>query len=130
MTLVPRDQPVGGRAIDSNLRPSILRNNTMPGADCVVMAKSIQPSLLKSKEVMEVADFAVPGNGFDAAHFPSRGLVKSTGAPDSLVTTMSTARSLFTSLAMAAVPLPLKVRAVSAVTSVKVLLPLLRKSWP
>src|SRR4051812_21093158 len=124
--LVPRCHPEEGRGTSSNFLPSKLRNKRMPGAFGMVMAKSIHPSLLKSRLVMEVAPAAESGHGVVDVHFPSRGFVNTTGGADSRVATISTARSLFTSLAMAAVPACSNVNAASAVRLAKVLLPLLR----
>src|SRR6185369_12637571 len=125
--LVPLFQPVAGSATCSNFFPSRLRSNSSPGAASVVKAKSIQPSLLKSRVVLEVPPETPSGHEDDEFHFPSRGLRNRTGEPPSRVAIRSTARSLLTSLAMRDVAAPSKVIAVSLVESVKVLLPLLRQ---
>src|SRR5208283_697003 len=91
-------------------------------------ARSIQPSLSKSNATAPAVGAGMSEvQGVVALNLPSRGFSSTSGDFSQPVTTKSIARSLFTSLAIAATDGLSPPRAVSFVQSVNVPLPLLRQ---
>src|SRR5689334_8907421 len=106
----------------------MIRHKMMPGDSECLNTTSIQPSLLKSNTLAPtVGAFIGVAHAWLTGKRPSRGLEYTTGALCQFVTTRSTARSLLRSLAIAPRLGLCPASPVSAVTSVKLLLPLLRQ---
>src|SRR5271168_1884105 len=124
----PRIQSRSGRFTRSKDFPLLLRQRLRPGAPQWVKARSIQPSLLKSR-----ATTPAVGAGMSLLHgvvdwkAPSRGFRYTMGDFCQPVTTKSMARSLLMSLAIAPTEGAVPARAVSVVQFVNVPLPLLRQ---
>src|SRR5580704_12479013 len=124
----PRIHSRSGRFTRSKDFPAALRQRLRPGEFQCVKARSIQPSLLKSKATAPIVG---PGISLDqgrlAVKAPSRGFKYMSGDFFKPVTTRSIARSLLISLPIAAIEGALAARFVCAVQSVNVPLPLLRQ---
>src|SRR5689334_23240777 len=106
----------------------MFRHKVMPGASGWLKTTSIHPSLLKSRMLAPIVDACIGvAHGWLDGKRPSRGLEYTTGAACQFVTSRSTARSLLRSLAIAPTLELCPANPVSAVTSVNVLLPLLRQ---
>src|SRR5437867_693272 len=125
----PFCQPKSGSGTRSSRFPCTLRHKLIPGAPACVNARSIQPSLSKSKATTPTAggnfSFAksIASNG---VNFPSRGFSRIDAPVAPPARTKSIARSLLKSVVTTPAPVAAAPSAVSAETSVNELSPLLR----